>query len=360
MFAAVAVVATILALTLPSHGGAIKPTAAPVTATSTPSPPPATPAQLAAQKWQQKAERTESPAGMAYISMVELARNWQLKPGEKNKISGAVLRAQLVNAAHSYAEAQAALNRMQPYPPDPRALDLFRQSVRLYSTAAALTSAATYTPAGALRDQVLLSVTRVRQLGDKVYDDANATLKPLLPPPAPTPGLHFDPEAAVPTWATVPASDHCITVGTCPSVAAGPPLAAAVPVTPAPTASTTPATQSLQAWQAAIAAQSIPDESTQLQAVDGSSAGMADQVSAALASAQAAIAAIPYPTDATVSATLQLDLLIRAEAARTAQEADLVSTNRGKSELRAAAGVLAGVGDALGDGDVGNGKTALA
>jgi hypothetical protein len=86
---------------------------------------------------------------------------------------------------------------------------------------------------------------------------------------------------------------------------------------------------------------------------------LAKQVSAALASAQSAIAALPDPTDPTVSATLQLGLLAHAEAARSAQEADLVSSRQARTELRAVARTLAGVGDALWDGDLGHRSTNL-
>jgi hypothetical protein len=348
----VVVIAAILDVTLSRHGGTSTPAPA-AAATASASASPASPAQHAAQLWQQAAERAEAPAAQAYISMVEQTGNWQLKAGSKNKISGAGLRSDLVGTDSSFLDAQQALAAQKPYPPDPRALVDFQQSVRLYATASALTSAATYLPPGALRQQALLSVTRVRHLGDSVYDDANSTLKPLLPPAPPTPGLHFDPTPAVPTWATTPASDHCITVGKCASIAAGPPLEAEVLVASAPAVLATPATESLQMWQQKVRALAIPSAAVEARAVSGSSAATARAVSAALARAQAAIAAIPDPTDPTMSATFQLDLLVDAEAVRAAQEADLATSATATSSLRAAARTLAGIGDVLWDRDFG-------
>jgi hypothetical protein len=68
-----------------------------------------------------------------------------------------------------------------------------------------------------------------------------------------------------------------------------------------------------------------------------------------LATAQRDIAKLRPPSDATRSQTLQLDLLIHAEAARAAQEADLAPGRQASVLLRRSASTLAGTGDVLWD-----------
>jgi hypothetical protein len=355
----VAVIAAVLDVTLSTGGGS-------TTTVSATSPSPAatvspTPQQVAAQSWQRTAQADEEPAVQAYIGMVEDAENWQKGLHQNGKVSAAGLRADLVGVLHSYRDARASLAKQASYGPAPQALTDFRQSVALYSESAQLTRAATFVAPGPLRAQALLGVSRLRHLGDDVYDQANDSLKPFLPPPARTPNLHFDPTPQVPDWAAIAASSSCVLKAGCPSLAAGPPLEPSAPaLATSPSPATTAQPQSLAGWQSGVRSAGIPSAGAEVNAIIGHSAATARAITDQFAAAQLAIARLAAPAARpTLSPTLQLDLLIHAEAVRSAEQADLVKAGGARAALLRVAKSVASTGDALWDSSLGGRSTKL-
>ena len=242
-------------------------------------------------------------------------------------------------------DAQTAIDRRAPLPAAPRAVVDLRLTADLYLAAVRVGRAATEQPAGALRDQLVLQFFRLRNLGDRVFDQSDAELAPLLGAPREVEGVTIVRAPEVPDWVSI-------------KLAAGPPLATAPLSVGSPRAyqSIRP-TESVQDWVARTRALAIPSGAEEAAALRAGSLQQLGQLADRLTSASANLYGGPDPRgERLVSTRVQLGLLIDAEAARAAQSARLVK-GTSRTRLGAVAYALAGAGDLLWDERLGERTT---
>ncbi len=111
---------------------------------------------------------------------------------------------------------RADLAKEAPFALAPTALNDYQMSVDLYVESFRMAIVAARLPPGAMQSQLQLSTSRIRELGDRIYDQATAVLSPYAPPLPNTNGNELIKPADVPVWASV-------------RLAAGPPLDAPPP-----------------------------------------------------------------------------------------------------------------------------------
>ena len=241
----------------------------------------------------------------------------------------------------SLLEAQDAIGRRAPLAAAPRAVVDLRLTVDLYLAAVRSARVATDVPDAALQGQLVLQFARLRNLGDRLFDQANAELEPLLGAPRAMEGVTVVRAAEVPDWGAM-------------KLAAGPPLAAPAtgPATPRVYESARPTT-SFEDWAALVRRAGIPsgtDEAAALRA--GTTQQLAD-LAARLTTGSDALVSSPDPRGERLVATrVQLGLLVQAEAARAAEAATLLA-GAPRARLSTLALALARSGDQLWDARLG-------
>jgi hypothetical protein len=104
--------------------------------------------------------------------------------------TGSAVAAEIAGYWPDFSDTRGALAKQAPLALARQALNDYQMSVDLYVESVRLVLLTTHLPAGPLQHQLQLSSTRIRELGDRVYDQATAVLAPFTAPTAPTPRRH--------------------------------------------------------------------------------------------------------------------------------------------------------------------------
>ena len=285
------------------------------------------PSRVPGTGWDDQARAALKPVADGLAPLAHDIATWQ----ETGSPSGPVLLTELTSAGATFAGAQAAVIGLPPSPAGHLVNDLYLRSVVLDELWLQVTEAAVNRPPGPAATQLVLSGTRIRELGDRVFDRGHALLTPLLPPTTVT-GIDVVRPADVPDWAAE-------------GLAAGPPLA----LIPSPTGGGQPSvraatrpTQPGPDWVASVNGAHLPAPSEITSAVSAGDRsrllGLADE----LEGATARLFAGPDPAgDREGAARLYLGLLIDAEAARLGTVTDPSLTAQARRLLAVADGLTA-------------------
>jgi hypothetical protein len=287
----------------------------------------ATPA--AAQVWRDAAVADLRPLTGLVVNLGQGVNAWRSGTTSAHDAAAALDRFEV-----SLLAAQTAIDNRAPLAEAPRAVVDLRLTADLYLAAVRVARVATAQPDGALQDQLVLQFSRLRNLGDRAFDQANAELEPLLGAPREVEGVTIVRAPEVPDWVDM-------------KLAAGPPLATPPsPVgTPRVYQSIRP-TESAQDWIAHVRTLGIPSSAEQAAALRSGSVPQLGQLATLLTSASNDLFGSPDPRGERLIATrVQLGLLIDAEAARAAEASRLIKRTR----LPAIAEALAAAGDLLWD-----------
>lgn len=274
---------------------------APSTSVSTPastsvspsSPAPASPTPVSgAQAWTAQVAKDLGPLVTDVVPLFRDAESWS----SGSTVTAAQLRAKIADAMPDLRTSLTAIRKRAALPGSPEAVDDYRIAILLYLAAFRAEYTATGLPDGALRTQLQNSFTRLRLLGDRIYDQGTARLG--------LPGSGGDPSlkpAPVPDWKTQ-------------KLEPGPPLLdAAVPAAPA--AAPDGSTQAVPAWVAAVQAAKVPGADVLKAAFADHSGAKARGAAADLLRAAGELAAAPAPAGEPVAGPLtRLSLLTDAEA----------------------------------------------
>jgi hypothetical protein len=297
----------------------------------------------AAQAWKDAALADLRPLTGLAVNLGQGFTSWRT-----GKTSAKDMATALDRFDPALVDAQTAINSRAPLAAAPRAVVDLRLTADLYLAAVRVARVATDQPAGALREQLVLQFFRLRNLGDRVFDQADAELEPLLGARREIEGVTVVRAAEVPDWVPM-------------KLAAGPPLASAPSSIGTPRAyQPVRPTDAVQDWVARVQALGIPSGAEEAATLRSGSMQQLGQLATRLTSASDALFGSPDPRgERLVSTRAQLALLIDAEAARAAQAARLLKRDE-HTRLTATAAALAGAGDLLWDARLGERTTGFA
>lgn len=296
-----------------------------------------------AQQWSTAITTDFGPMDSVLQSLLQAIDSWE----SGSKSSSSVAAEIELDWPDLYA-TRTSLAKQTPLLLAPEALDNYRMSVVLYIESIRLAAVAAVLPAGPLLHQLQLSSTRIRELGDRVYDQATVDLSSYVPATPSGPDLEVITPPDVPLWASI-------------SLAPGPPLdATAKPAAPILYQKSRPQ-ESFTEWQNQVDATRIPSAAAEASAIDSGTTPELRKESEAFNQACITLTAQPDPLgDRQASTRLRLGLLVDAEATRAAEAATLDPSTQVQSKLREIAQTLALVGDDLWDGDLGLRSTRFA
>ncbi|HZE66664.1 MAG TPA: hypothetical protein VE081_08555 [Sporichthyaceae bacterium] len=297
---------------------------------SAPDPQP-TPTLTAGDKYQ--AEVIKDFAGMSstLVSYLQTVQNWG-----KDKVDDQQMAAAAQSMLNAIGDTQQVLSVRTSFDQAPRAVIDYRFAADGYAQAAALAKATTAVPHGALRTQLQLAVNRVQTLSDRVFDQAQAELKPYMTPEQDTPGVVMRRTPEIPNWA---AGSY----------------APATPLTDVKGDKTqreyqdTRPEQSFTAWAKLVHGAGLPSAKEEAGAIsDGTLPALRTQA-VDFTKVSDLLYAKPDPRgERLINTRLQLALLLDAEATQVGQAAAL-ATSSDRDALLTVAKSLAVLGDRLWD-----------
>ena len=306
---------------------------------------PLTPQQKQAEDWSTQVTRDFAPLAEALQPLLLDVKPWE---EHATPTAAATVAADVTRFLPDFQSARQALARQAALSLAPQALADYRSAADLYTESIRLTGAAAGQPQGPLELQIQLSSDRVRELADRVFDQASVVLQPFTPVAPPAPGVTIIKPLDVPVWAEV-------------GLAAGPPLDVATPAAPRTYYQSTRPQESLAAWRSQVSALALPSAGEEADAIRTGTAADLRSVSDRFSAAEAALTADPDPSNGRVTGTrLRLGLLVDAEAARTAEEAVLLGSSAAAPPLRQVSAALAVIGDGMWDSQLGPRSTGLA
>ncbi|HEY2832338.1 MAG TPA: hypothetical protein VGJ14_07945 [Sporichthyaceae bacterium] len=130
------------------------------------------------------------------VSYLQTLQNWR-----KDTVDDQQVAAAAQNMLGDIAATQQALAARAAFEQAPRAVVDYRLAADGYAQSAALTKVTAAVPRGALRTQLQLAISRVQTLSDRVFDQAQAELKPYMTPDRDIPGVVIRKAPEVPNWA---------------------------------------------------------------------------------------------------------------------------------------------------------------
>jgi len=243
--------------------------------------------------WPARLEALFRPPTEGLPNILAALDDWRrgTKPGPE-------LAQELDGAINAFTDLPRQVERLPRHEARPR----YASAARLYLEFLRLERSAVDLPAGVMRDQVDLTARRVVVLADRVFDRGRVAVDPaVFDQPAPGVGeLRFPDD--VPDWAAE-------------GLVAGTPPAADRPLRQARRAE-----QSEAAWQEALREAAIPGDAELLAAIDSRNPATLGRLADAFAAAAGRLHSVPDPPNGRErAATVALGLLVRGEAARTAQ-----------------------------------------
>ena len=254
------------------------------------------------------AERWSSAAAEAFTAWADRVPiiSQDVQQWQAGALSTPAFVVQVDQTADVVDRMQAAALKLPPYPGIPDVDAMYRSAAQLYVLANRLLAASTGMAAGALRDQTVLSYERVREIGDRTFDQGRVLTSGGLSPAHVPAGTTVHLPAEVPDW-------------TAEGLAAGPPLASSPPppgIGYPPLRQGPRPTEARSKWILSVRDLGV---TSGVNLSDGS--GLLSQADA-LEKDAVAVAALPDPAVAhgrEASDRLRLSLLVQAEACRVAR-----------------------------------------
>jgi hypothetical protein len=271
----------------------------------------------AVSSWREGVREDYQSLASASLAALQTLNAWEA--GEADASQAAVTAK--VALEGSQATGRALADR-RPAPGTDRSLFLFRASADLYAYSFRTVLTAAALAPGDMQTQLLRSAARLRDLGDRVFDQGSDGVENLLPPQPDVEGVEVRRAPDVTDYDSV-------------DLGAGPPLEPRAQ-TPRPlrTYQADRPEQSVAAWRKALA-DLAPPTATEVSALIAS--GSPDELAAAartLTAVADALHAMPDPQDGRRDSTqLQLGLQASAEALRAAQAGALLGAQH-RGELR--------------------------
>ena len=214
----------------------------------------------------------------------------------------------------AFTSAEAAVERLPPFPSVPLVNDTYRRSTALYREWGRVAQTLVSVPPGDLRTQVGTIARRVRELADRVFDQGQDEVNARLHNPT-SPDVIVKRPLEVPNWAAE-------------GLEAGPPLAPPTTTAsgPLPVREGARPTQARSAWAKAVGAAALPGPRELAGALTSGDAGALGALAARWEAVAAALDAVPDPVGGRGDADrVRLAVLLQAEAARAAQAATFLS-----------------------------------
>lgn len=334
-FLAAVVVGSLVAVVVLATTGGFSSTPAAVAASPTAEPTVTAPPRTDGQVWKEAALNDFKGLKGVLIGFTKSLAAW-----EKGTQSGADTVGSIDYALPEILRTRAALAVRKPFPKAPEALSDYRLSVDLYVQAARVARVGATQPDGPVADQARLAYGRLRNLADRVFDQADVELAPYLPAPRVIDGVTFVKPAEVPRWSSL-------------GLAAGPPLDVAPARTAARSYEEHPQEQPFADFAKAVAAAEVPAATELAAALTGGDAGtlrtLADRFTAA---SDVLYDGAAPKGERVVGTRVELGLLVDADSARTAELSTLVG-GAARASLLQEAKALALIGDALWDDRLG-------
>lgn len=338
------IVAVIIYGAISTHDQQLKASRAPATTLApTTTTIPLTPVQREAAAWSAQVTSDYAQLVSSLQPLLVAVQAWETNTGSSAK----QVAADVAQYTPDFQNSVTALDRQAPLALAPQAIDDYRSAADLYLESIRVVGVAAAQPPGSLDQQLQLSSTRIRELGDRVYDQATVLLKPYTQQTPPTPGVTFVQPLDVPVWSEV-------------GLSPGPPLDTATPATPNTSYQQTRPQEPFAQWQAQVQALGLPTAAAEATAIQTGDGATLRSMSDVFNSAALRLTADPDPsTGRSVGTRLRLGLLVDAEATRTAEEAALLGTSPAAAQLRTIAATLAVSGDQLWDPQLGPRSTGL-
>jgi hypothetical protein len=315
-----------------SGGSSSKSAATSSSSTSSTLSPRQTTEQRRTQDWQGQVDSDYQPLTNDLIQLLQQIQNWR-----DGKAPSSQLTALIDHYLPDFLDTRDKLLHQAAYPAAPTSIDSYRTALQVYLEALRDERVATTLPAGALQTQLDWTFRRLRELGDRIYDQGRAVLKPSLHEAPPSPDVQTRLPADVPNWVAE-------------GMAAGRPLDS----TPPPAAKTPPEfqqkrpQQSYSSWARAVRGAGVPPAAQLASAINGADGGALQQLADRYAAATATLDGKADPSgDRALSTRVRLGLLVDGESARVAQASTLVTDPTGSARLKVVAQRLALIGDGL-------------
>jgi hypothetical protein len=277
------------------------------------------------QSWSAQIAKDYSYLDSRIEQLLEVFGKWSATNTSSSNVNSAINEAfpQFVQTLHALA-VQAPLRWSRT------ALMDYRAAAELYLEAARVEASATQLSTSPLQKQLQNSESRIRQLGDRIYDQAGAALAPYLPAPPKVPGVTVVTLPPVPNWIQA-------------NLLPGPPLDRRG----GPTFARSIAASS---WRDAVKNASIPSAFTETAAIRLGDERELRTVSDEFLFAASYMSKAPNPPGGVVVlVNVRLALLVDSEAARAAESAQLTSAPVARSDLKSVAEALAVIGNDLWD-----------
>ncbi|MGQ0631376.1 MAG: hypothetical protein ACT4P1_10055 [Sporichthyaceae bacterium] len=264
-------------------------------------------AQTPGEKWKDTVVTDMAGMSQGALDYLKTLNDWR-----EGKTDAATVSRDSDNALVKFLEARNLLSAREPFEPAPRALLNFRDSAELYIEVARISKLSSSVTDQTLRGQYQRAAARLRIIGDRTYDLANADLGPFVFQSPEIEGVEFTRNAEVPTFAG----------GT---NAPGPPLTEPRPTTGVDRIYQKDRPQvSFDMWVAAIEAADIPTPAEQAKAItDGDAKALGELSDRLTAASDKLYGGADAQGERTLGTRIQLGLLVQAEAMRAAQLAVL-------------------------------------
>ena len=227
------------------------------------------------------------------------------------KVSAAEFAGRLTTVASAFVTARDKVGALPAFPLSPLVKDMYVRAAQLYVEAVRLLEQEVTVAPGPLADQTALSATRVRELGDRVFDRGRAVVDGFLREPS-SPDVEVRLPEEVPDWGPE-------------GLAAGPPLEVTAPPPPAsvpPTRQATRPTEARSRWLHAVQTVETPSSPAMATAIAAADASGLRNLADRLQAAVERLGAEPDPRGQggrEEAARYRLALLLREESARVAQ-----------------------------------------
>jgi hypothetical protein len=233
-------------------------------------------------------------------------------------------------AVPEFLQTTRALTAQTPLTWTRAALADYLAGAQLYLEAIRVEGAASLLAPGPLRAQLQSSEMRIRELGDRVYDQGSSAVAPFLPKPATSSDVTVITVPPVPNWK---AQD--LLPGPPLDQRGGPPLGQSV---------------AASSWIAAVDEAHIPTGSAETAAIRSGKAAILRSLSDHFLVAATELSKAPRPSGGSAEKDgLRLALLIDSEATRTAEAAHDTSNRGATTDLFGIAQALAVIGNDLWD-----------
>jgi hypothetical protein len=283
-----------------------------------------TPAQTAqTQAWMAQITSDFSPLSSGVERLLQTFQQWSTRGTSAKDVTSAI-----DGELPQFSQTIQALAAQTPLPWTAPALADYQASAQIYITAVRVERVASLVPTGRFQQQLQRSELRIRELGDKVYNEAGSVLAGYLPAPATNPDVITIAPPPVPNFAKE-------------ALLPGPPLDHQGIVIPTRRIGTDSLTVAIKQVR-------IPSGTTETRAIRSGSLATLRALSDAFSQDSADLSTTHLLTSGTATLSgLRVGLLLASEATRAAEASRLVTAASGRGALERVAQELAVVGDHL-------------